>query len=139
MARKRVINLTANRTLKKSESGSLIVLDKADGITVTLPSPGRGLQFEFVFKTDIASGAAVITAGTNKLRGYLHGVYHDEDDAGKTWTSDGTTFVRYNANGGTTGGLKGTYIKLVCDNDDIWNISGINVSDKTSAATPLSA
>ncbi len=145
MARKRVINLTANRTLSKNESGALVVLDKSDGITVTLPSAGRGLVYEFVLKSDIKSGNATITAvGDDKIRGYLQNVYFDEDTEGKTWVSDGTTFKKYEANGvsegtsgPTTGGLRGTYVKLVCDNDGKWNASGINVSGTTGAATPF--
>ena len=39
---------TATYTVAAIQSGSLFVLNKADGIVVTLPAPASGLSFNFV-------------------------------------------------------------------------------------------
>src|SRR4051812_40930810 len=51
---------TATVTLTAAQSGSVILLDKTDGVTVTLPAPVLGLQFTFLYVVDQASSATVI-------------------------------------------------------------------------------
>lgn len=55
--RSRVIEVTANRTLTAGESGSIVVLNKSDSATVTLPKAQAGIEFTFVSKAAPGSGA----------------------------------------------------------------------------------
>lgn len=133
MARKRVIDVTtATRTLSRNENGSLVVLNRAGGITVTLPSAGRGLEFQFAAKAD---GAYVIDAGTAYIRGSI--ISAQNNTASKSFVGNGTTHVKIDTNGSTTGGKIGTNFTLTCDTDGIWTVIGALVSS-TTAATPLS-
>lgn len=138
MARKRVIDVTsATRTLSRNENGSLVVLNRADGIVITLPSAGRGLQFQFVAK---ASGAYTIDAGTDKMRGAL--LQSENDVASDSFTADPASHVKIVMGGATsqTGGLLGTNITLTCDTDGIWTVEGSSVATTASTATtPFSA
>lgn len=132
MARKRVIDVTtATRTLTRNENGSLVVLNRSGGITVTLPSAGRGLEFQFAAK---AAGAYVIDAGTAKIRGSV--ISAQDDTASKSFVANGTTHVKIQTNGTTTGGRIGSNFTLTCDTDGIWTASGAVVSSPT-AATPF--
>ena len=132
MARKRVIDVTtATRTLSRNENGTIVVLNRADGITVTLPTAGRGLEFQFVAKAD---GAYIVDAGTAKIRGAL--LSARDDTASISFVADGTTDVKINTNKTTTGGKIGSNFTLTCDTDGIWTVEGAVVSSGT-AATPF--
>lgn len=132
MARKRVIDVTtATRTLSRNENDSLVVLNRGAGITVTLPSASRGLEFQFVAK---ANGAYVIDAGTAKIRGAL--ISAQDNVASKSFTANGTNHVKVTTNGTTTGGRIGSNFTLTCDTDGIWTAAGAVVSS-TTAATPF--
>lgn len=135
MARKRVIDVTtATRTLSRNENGSLVVLNRGAGSTITLPTAGRGLEFQFVVKAD---GAYVIAcAGTDKIRGVLLSAQNDV--ASKSFTADPASIVTVTTNGGTTGGKIGSNFTLVSDTDGIWTAKGAVVSS-TTAATPFAA
>lgn len=134
MARKRVINVTtAARTLSRNENGSIVVLDRSGGSTVTLPSAGRGLNFQFVVKT---SGAYIIDGGTDEFRGVL--LSAQNNTASKSFTGDNSTDVKISTNGTTTGGRVGSNFEIVCDTDGVWTAQGAVVSS-TTAATPFSA
>ena len=129
MARKRVVDLTAaTATLSKNQSGSLIVLSRAAGMVVTLPSPGRGLEYDFVIKTDNEhdSGYRIATAGTPaSLRGSISVV--SDGAALSEFQANGLTHTAISLSSLTTGGLKGTKFRLVCDNDGVWEVTGKSV------------
>ncbi len=134
MARKRVINVTAaTRTLTRNENGSIVVLDRGAGSTVTLPSASRGLSFQFVVK---ANGAYVIDGGTAKFRGVL--LSAQDNAASKSFAGNPASHVKIATNGTTTGGRIGSNFEIVCDTDGIWTAQGAVVSS-TTAATPFSA
>ena len=133
MARKRVIDVTtATRTLSRNENGSIVVLNRGAGITVTLPSAGRGLEFQFVVK---ASGAYTIDAGTDKIRGAL--LQSENNVASRSFTANPASHVKIVMGGATTqtGGLVGTNITLTCDTDGIWTASGSSVATTAATAT----
>lgn len=130
MARKRISNVTASSTLSKNQSGSLLVLDNAAGLTVTLPDPGRGIEYDFVIKTAITAGTGgyVISGGT--LRGVVAAGKNDTDSV-KLQVADGSTTTSISTTS-AAGGLVGTTLKLVCDRDGIWNVSGLSVGGGTT-------
>jgi hypothetical protein len=139
MARKRVINVTdATRTLSRNENGSIVVLDRAAGSTVTLPAAGRGLEFQFVMKT--AGSYIVECDGTDKMRGVL--LVALDDEAQKSFLADPTATVKVETNGSTTGeegGEVGGNFTVTCDTDSIWTVQGAVVSGAgaTAETTPF--
>ena len=56
---------TATYTVLAYVSGTLITLNKADGIAVTLPTAEPGLEFEFYVETALTSNAYSVTAATS--------------------------------------------------------------------------
>ena len=136
MARKRVIELEADATLSKNQSGSLVVFNKAAGVVATLPNAGRGLEFEFVVRTDVTSNAYKVIGDDSAS---MQGVVSVGSGAGNTMldeVADGITHVALSMNGTTTGGLQGTHLKFVCDEDGMWHVSGSVISGD-GEATPF--
>ncbi len=135
MARKRVINITtqATRTLTRNENGSIVVLDRAAGSTITLPAAGRGLEFQFVMKT--AGSYVVAGASGDKMRGVLLNALNDA--AQKSFLADPGATVKVETNGTTTGekgGAVGGNFTVVCDTDGIWTVQGAVVSGTGAAS-----
>lgn len=119
----------ATRTLNENESGSLVLLDKADGQTYTLPAacvPGTFFDF-FCTVTTTSSAAKVITgAGTELMVGSILNCDTDSSDAVAIWKSlVGTSNISVNFNGSTKGGIKGDSFRLTKLNATTWNISGV--------------
>ncbi len=132
--RKRVIDLTASATLGRNQSGSLVTLNALAGLTVTLPSASRGVYYDFVVKTTVTSNSYIITTATaDKIRGTL--VNAKNDTASKAFVSTSSDTITMN--GTTTGGLIGMRMRLICDNDGVWNLFGYNTASG-SEATPFS-
>lgn len=132
MARKRVIDLTSDSTLSKNHSGSLITLSKAAGLTVTLPSPGRGLEYDFVIKTAIthSTGGYVITVPDTadaSVKGAV--AVGSADGTVKTQVSSGSEKISTTS---AAGGLIGSYYKVVCNNDGKWEVTGIGIGTGTT-------
>lgn len=129
------MTLTGNAVLSKNYSGSVIELDSADGVAVTLPEATRGLEYHFVVKTSVTASDVyeILTQTSDKIRGVL--VAAINDTASKSFAADGTT-DKISMNGSTTGGLLGGYFTLVSDLDGVWTVRGINVSSG-SVATPF--
>lgn len=127
-ARKNVISgLGATRTLNATESGSLVVLDRAAGIVVTLPSDAPiGTTFDFVVSTTVTSNAyKIITgAGTQLLIGGYTNVDTDTSNAVAVFTGNGSTHVAVSSNGTTTGGRQGTTLNFTRVSDTLWEVSG---------------
>ncbi len=133
--RKRVIDLTsAEVTLGKNQSDSLITLARDAGIVVTLPKAGRGIRYDFVVKSERSSNRYDIKTSVtaDKIRGTISMGRNGETR--KYFVTNENDEIRMN--GGTTGGLLGTKISLVCDEDDVWTASGCAVSTGTEA-TPF--
>lgn len=128
MARKRVVELTAaTATLSKNQSGSVIVLNRAAGIAVTLPTGARGLNYEFVIKEAITINDAndyAIIGGS--VRGLIL-VVSNVSATLAVFAGDPDTATRISLSGaGSTGGARGTHLKAECDKDGVWTISGLS-------------
>ena len=124
MARKRVIDVTsATTTLGKNQSGSLVVLDRAAGIVVTLPNAGRGLEYEFVVKTAFTGAFKVIGNDSASMRGVI--AVASGGNPGYVFPGDGVTHIAVIlSSAASSGGQVGTNLKLMCDNDGVWNVVG---------------
>lgn len=128
----------ATRTLTAAESGSVVFLNRAAGITVTLPNPVAGTTFKFFVGTSVTSNAyKIITdAGTTFLVGAITNVDTDTSNAVAAFTADGTAHRAIDMNGSTKGGLRGTYFELTCISSTRWLVTGTNLGAGV-VATPF--
>lgn len=134
-----ISGLGATRTLNEGESGSLIVLDKIDGIVLTLPTAQAGIWFEFMVGVTITSNSyKIITgAGTELMVGSVINCDTDTSDAVAIWKSlVATSNISVNLNGSTKGGIKGDIIRVTCLNSTTWQVTGITNGTGT-VATPF--
>ena len=132
------ISLTASVTLKRNvHKGPKLVLNASGGLTVTLPaSTGKGDKYEFVVGTNLTTSNYVIQVanGSDIIAG---AVMVATDIAGVTCPTTATSDT-ITMNGGTTGGVKGTYVVLEDVAANTWLVTGSLVSTSTEA-TPFSA
>lgn len=122
-----ISGLGATRTLLAEESGALVVLDRAAGIVVTLPSPVVGMQFTFLVSVSVTSNAYKVI--TNAASVFLVGGVIMGDvtvaQSGDYFEADGTTIVALSADGATKGGLIGERFTVTCISSTQWAIEGV--------------
>lgn len=131
----------ATRTLNEAESGSIVLLDKVDGQTITLPTGGcaPGTYFDFYVSATTTSSAAKVITGvaTELIVGQIVNCDTDSSDAVAIWKSlVETANISVNLNGTTKGGIKGDSFRLTKLNATTWNISG-NTNGTGVVATPF--
>lgn len=139
LTRNVISGLGATRTLNANETDSLIILDRAAGIVVTLPTAAPGLEFEFMVSvTNTTPSYKIITSvGTELLVGQILGCDTDTSDAVAIWKSlVATSNIAVTMNGTTTGGIKGDKIKFTCLNATTWVVDGY-VNSNGTVATPF--
>lgn len=126
---------TATKTLTAAQSKSLVQLDRAAGVTVTLPAPAIGLYFDFVVQTSVTSNnhKVITDAGTTLILGGVVMTEAADTNAGLAALFNGTTHISILMNGTTTGGLIGTQFRLACVTTTQWAISGIVAGSGTLA------
>lgn len=129
---------TATVTLTAAQSGAVILLDKTDGVTVTLPAPVVGLHFTFLYVVDQASSATVIVtdAGTTFVKGGIN-VMVVNSATSRAFVGNGSSHVKVTSNATTTGGLAGGSLTARCVSATQWSIDGQLVGSSTPA-TPFS-
>ena len=124
----------ATKSVTALENGTTFLLNKADGITVTLPSPVVGLKYKFVVQTAVTSndygmdtdGASTFLAGSiNQI------IAASATSEGQV--ADGTSIVSLNMNGSTTGGLVGSWHTVEAISSTVWWVDGIHVGSGTLA------
>lgn len=125
------------RTLLASESGALCLFDAAAGIIYTLPAPVIGLYYDFWTTVTITSNnATVITdAGTTFVMGAASLVV-DNSATGKGFQGNGSSHIKIQSNGTTTGGVLGSWFRAVCVSATKWSINGTLMASGT-IATPF--
>lgn len=138
-----VNGLGATLSLREDQSGSIIVLDKADGCTITLPtyaSAGKaGMVFDFyVGVTETSSAYKIITGvGTELLVGQILNCDTDTSDAVAIWKSlVASSNISVNLNGTTKGGVKGDWIRFTNINATTWVVNGM-INGNGVVATPF--
>lgn len=136
---KQPINVTASTlTLDRDvHGGAVTTFNRAAGCTVTLPaSAGKGDEYTLFVGTTISSNSfkVQVANGTDTLAG---GVAISTDIAGVTMLTGGTDDT-ITMSGSTTGGVAGSWVKLVDVAAGKWMVSGFLASTGTEA-TPFSA
>jgi hypothetical protein len=135
---KKPITITASATLTRNvHAGTVVNLDAAAGLTVTLPaSSGSGDEYEIFVKTTVTSNNYIVQVANST--DILQGVIGLTTDIAGSSLPTSSTSDTITMNGSTTGGLKGTYIKLKDAVSGIWKLEGGLVCTGTEA-TPFSA
>lgn len=138
----RLVSATA-ATLTVTEAShdkKLIALNKADGITVTLPAAtGSGAIYEFIVGTSASGGSYVIKVAD--ATDVMDGMVHTADDTGTPVTGVWVTAADTDTitlNGGSQGGLIGDTIRLVDIATNQWVVHGV-LKQSGAEATPFSA
>jgi len=133
----------ATVALVAQQSGMQIVFDRAAGITFTLPAPppvanGESYYFDFFVKTSASGGNYKVITNSSSvfLMGSLMNIDTDSSNAVAAWTADGTTIRAITMNGGTTGGLLGTWFRIVSVSPTQWSVYGIDQGSGV-VATPF--
>ena len=137
----RIVEATA-ATLAATEAahdGKTIVLNRAAGITVTLPAAtGSGTRLRFVNKTAVTSNSHIIqVTGDDTMAGVAVVASDDASDVVKAFEA-GATADTITLNGSTTGGLKGDVIELEDVAADLWSVKAV-LAATGAEATPFSA
>lgn len=132
------INLTTSAlTLDFKVHGStMVTANRAAGWTITLPTAaGTGVEFE-VFVGTALTANGVIQVGTSADT--IHGGLCVSTDAAGVAILTGTADDTITLNSSTTGGLKGSFVKLKDVGTGLWRVDGFLISSG-SEATPFSA
>lgn len=136
----RVVSLTtASPTLTVADhEGKTLVLNKADGIAVTLPAAtASGNIFKFVVGTAFSGGSFVATTtGTDLLKGVALGDDGDGEPA-NGWSAGASDEV-FTMNGGTQGGGVGDMVVFEDIKSGVWHVRAF-LTQTGSEATPFSS
>lgn len=128
---------TTERQLLAKESGSTILFDSSDSITVRLPTPVVGMKFRF--KTTVSVTASdshkVITktVGSEFLIGGVISANLTVASSGDFFVANGSTHVALTSNGSTTGGLVGGDFMVEAISTTQWAVTGLICGSGTNA------
>jgi len=139
-----VLNVTtATYGPTAAQSGTIFTLNKADGMTITLPAAYAGYMYEFHIGTTFTSTLTINAATTGDT---FQGIITMAPSLTGTATNAGATTMiagpaaadhQYIANADTKGRFLGTKLKFTAITDAIWLVEGIAVTAGT-CATPFS-
>ena len=133
-----VVTLSSDTSLTSgSHAGRVMLLDKADGLTVTLPSAsGSGNVYKFFVKTTITSNNYVIQlSGSDTMSGVAVVANDDDDSANIFQTASNSSTITLD--GSTKGGILGGMVEL----QDLYSgkyLVKIHQSATDTEATPFS-
>lgn len=132
------VTRTASFTLdRSSDAGNVVCLSSLTGLTVTLPaSSGKGDIYElFILVTNTSSNYIIQVANSTDI---LAGAVHLTTDIAGTSMPTSTTSDTITMNGGTTGGLRGSWLRFKDVAAGFWALEGGIICTSTEA-TPFSA
>jgi len=132
-----VLALTASATLNADAyGGKTVILNAAAGLSVTLPAAtGSGVTFDVVVGTTVTSNALIVQVTTTDI---IQGAVGVATDASGVVIPTAATSDTITMNGSTTGGVKGSNLRVQDVASGVWSVSGMLVSTGTEA-TPFSA
>lgn len=131
------ISLTASATLGDVHAGTVVMLNAAAGLTVTLPAAsGTGRVFKIVVGTTVTSNGYVIQVAS--ASDIIQGALGVTTDAAGVVIPTAAASDTITMNGTTTGGVKGSTVILSDVASGVWAVGGALVSTGVEA-TPFSA
>lgn len=132
---------TTERQLLASESGSLILMDAADQITVRLPTPVVGMVFDFLTTVTVTTSDThkiiTKTIASEFMLGAVGSFATDVTVGGDSFTANGTDIVAAESNGSTTGGLVGQHLKFTAISTTQWAVEGYICGSTGTQLTPF--
>jgi hypothetical protein len=132
-------NFTASATLTRSDSETILTVNAAAGLTLTLPAAaGLGDEYRIFIGTTVTSNSVVIKVAN--ATDILSGLAISAADGGATingWET-GSTDDTITFNGTTTGGIRGDYVELIDAAAGFWSCQ-VRSSSTGTEATPFSA
>lgn len=135
---KGITSYAASQTLtREANAGRITTMNIASGATFTLPAAtGTGDEYIIFIGTTIGSNSAIIAVASSSdiLAG---GVSIATDIGGGVMLTAATTDT-ITMSGSTTGGVKGSWVKVTDVTSGIWMLDGFLISTG-SEATPFSA
>ena len=124
--------------LASQHSGAPIILNRAAGVTVTLPAAtGSGAKFHFIVGTTVTSNSDKIQVTGDDVMTGVAILGQDAADTAVLFETAGTSDT-ITLNGSTTGGIKGDSIEVIDIAADTWWVRVIGSATGTEA-TPFSA
>lgn len=133
------ITVTAATTLNRdTHSGTIVVLNSTTGRIITLPaSVGKGDEYTLYVHATVSSGSHVLVVSAGTTDCFNGGVSMSTDIGGTNMLAavDSDTITM---SGSTTGGVAGSWIRVVDAMPGKWMLSGFLVTTGTEA-TPFSA
>lgn len=139
----RLVTVTASAITLDPErhEGKTIVLDRAAGVTVTLPAAkGSGGRYRFFVKTTVTSNSdkiQVANASDVMAGNIIANSTGDTPDLAQPWPTAASSDT-ITLNGTTTGGLLGDWIEVQDVAANLWSVIGVTSCSGTEA-TPFSA
>ena len=130
-----VIAAGSTKTLVAADSGSLVLLDQADGSVVTLPTPVVGMFYDFAVSVSVTSNSHIIGGSAGEFLAGGIQMMIDTSAVSEGQFLDGTTHLTLTMNGSTTGGLIGTVLRFVAISTTVWMVTGL-VAGSGTLATP---
>lgn len=121
------------RVLTANESGGMHLLDSAGGVTYTLPVPVVGMEFVF-YATVSVTASDTYDIETDSATTFIGGAIQQiiaASAVSEGQVGDDASDVKISMNGSTTGGLEGTFIRVVATSTTTWVATGLVVSSGT--------
>jgi len=135
---------TAAITLNSGFSGIPLILDKVDGIVVTLPAAtGTGDTYKFYVKTTVTSNSYKIQVanGTDIMSGVAFGSDDETPLSGTPTAIDmwvaGASDDTFTMDGSTKGGKKGNYIEILDMAAGMFHVRAV-LTQTATEVTPFS-
>lgn len=127
-------NFTASATLSLSDAETLLTVNAAAGLTLTLPaSAGSGVLYRIFIGTTVTSNSVVIKVANSS--DIMSGLCVSAADGGASvngWETGGSDDT-ITFNGSTTGGIKGDYVELIDAATNVWRVNCFTSSTGTEA------
>jgi hypothetical protein len=119
-----------------AHAGQRILLNRAAGVTATLPAAtGSGAQYEFILMADASGDQIIQVTGDDTMMGVA---FLGNDSAGASCFYTTDTSDTITLNGTTTGGLKGARVIVDDVAADVYAVMVYSEASGTEA-TPFSA
>lgn len=132
-------NFTASATLNDSDAETILTVNAAAGLTLTLPAAsGSGKKYMIYIGTTVTSNNVIIQVAN--ASDVMAGLVVSAADGGDTlngWETASTSDT-ITLNGTTKGGIKGDRYELIDCAANLWAVNGWSSSTGTEA-TPFSA
>lgn len=127
----------ATLTVTSADVNKAITLNRAAGVTVTLPAAtGSGALYRFVVVTSVTSNGYILNVTGNDTIAGTATLFQDLGDTVVGFAAAAGN-NKITLNGTTTGGLKGAWVDLVDAAADLW-IARIVSDASGTEATPFS-